>query len=212
MSYSIVKKGAFFFFVACGALTGLEHLGANPFMKGHDTGFKAEPIAPPDGPLLELRSDMGEGQCWLQLSLGSSKPVSRTPTFRAHLANGHILAAILEPTREGAWTLAIADPDTNPSQRRLFTWPTGIKILLSATVQAGGAGQQVPLTMRDWTVWLAGDARDSKSRALWRKVFLILPLVSLAATMVVEVVKKSKKEKETEFTATACVQLLIDSI
>ena len=183
--------------VPFGGLVTLTQLGGSPIYKGFDTGFDVRP-ADVSNSKLAISTDSGDLQCWIKLRL----PL-RSQSFSAHLSGGTPLSVYQESVQDDVQWVAISAG--GPKREEKFHWPSGATLYLNTT-------NGVSVMPSDWRVYLAGQAYDSKGRAMWRKIALVSSLFFLGLFLtggILEGLARAKEEPPASFTHERCLIELI---
>jgi len=183
--------------VPFGGLITLTQLGGSPIYKGFDTGFDARP-ADAANSKLAISTDSGDLQCWIKLQL----PL-RSQSFSAQLSGGTPLMVYQESVHDGTQWVAISADGLKREEK--FHWPSGATLYLTT---ANG----VSVVPDDWRVYLAGQAYDSRGRAMWRKIasgFAFLFFCLSLTGGILEGLARAKVEPAVSFTHERCLSELI---
>src|SRR6202008_359889 len=144
--------------------------------------------------------DSKELECWIRVQLHD--PIAAS-SLTATLS-GHPLA-VSPGARETGW-VEIHEPDKDLKLRKYLCWPAGMPIEIRV------AGQPLEPRVVDWEVFPKELERDSRSRAAWRPVWLVIQSLLYLAAFVAAAFALWPDKSEAGSTPGELIVIVIDAV
>ena len=184
-------------------VTGLDKIGGMPIAPGPDTHFRVTSV-PGAWPTWRLESDKGNLTCFVELVVQCSRPDLAIVTAR--VLPGDELGVQAESTPSGHLRTVLESKA--PAGTRMFDWPAGSPIEVCFEGLESAEPQLV-----DWTLFLADDEADTRSKATWRSSWRWISLIALLISVPAALITGWPREKpEVTDPATRCVVDIIEGV